>query len=74
MEKSREKERQLEIAKGLKAKKKKVEAIALDDLGIDVTPRIKVEEVLPPEERAGGTLVADVDELIDKLRNESKVL
>ena len=58
----------------LKAEKKKVEAVALDDLDIDVTPRIKIEEVLPPEERAGGTLVADVDELIDKLRNESKVL
>ena len=58
----------------LKAKKKKVEAIALDDLGIDVTPRIKVESVEPPEERAGGVLVADVDELIDKLKNESKVI
>ena len=58
----------------LKAKKKKVEAVALDDLGIDATPRIQIEEVLPPEERAGGTLVADVDELIDKLQNESKVL
>ena len=58
----------------LKAKKKKVESVSLESLGIDVTPRITIEEVLPPEERIGGTLVADVDELIDRLRNESKVL
>ena len=58
----------------LKAKKKRVDAIKLEDLGIDVTPRITVEEVHPPEERQGGVLVADVDELLDKLRNEAKVL
>ena len=58
----------------LQAKKKKVEAVKLDDLGIDVTPRIKIEQVNPPEERAGGVLVENVDELIDKLRNEAKVL
>ena len=58
----------------LKAKKKKVESIKLDDLGIDVGPRIKIEEVNPPSERAGGVIVADVDELIEKLKNEAKVL
>ena len=58
----------------LKAKKKRVDNIPLDSLGIDVSPRIIVEGVKPPEERAGGVLVADVDELIDKLRNEAKVL
>ena len=58
----------------LKAKKKRVDAVKLEDLGIDVTPRITIEEVNAPEERAGGVLVADVDELIEKLKNESKVL
>ncbi len=58
----------------LKAKKKKVEAIALEELGLDVAPRIKIEEVRAPEERQGGVLVADVDELIAKLKDEAKVL
>jgi electron transfer flavoprotein beta subunit len=58
----------------LAAKKKRVDEIKLEDLGIDVTPRIVIKEVNPPAEREGGVLVADVDELIDKLRNEAKVL
>ena len=58
----------------LKAKKKKVDAVDLESLGIDTTPRIKIEQVEPPVERAGGAMVADVDELIDKLKNEAKVL
>ena len=58
----------------LAAKKKPVETIKLEDIGVDVTPRIQVHEVNPPSEREGGVLVADVDELIDKLKNEAKVL
>ena len=58
----------------LKAKKKPVETIKLADLGLDVEPRIKIEKVEPPTEREGGVIVADVDELLDKLRNEAKVL
>ena len=58
----------------LKAKKKKVDAVDLESLGIDTTPRIKIEHVEPPVERAGGAMVADVDELIDKLKNEAKVI
>ena len=58
----------------LKAKKKKVEKIDLAELGIDVEPRIKIEEVNAPSERAGGVIVANVDELIEKLKNEAKVL
>jgi len=57
----------------LKAKKKRVDTIKLEDLGIDVTPRIKVEQVNAPSEREGGVMVADVDELLDKLKNEAKV-
>jgi len=51
----------------LKAKKKRVDAIKLEDLGIDVEPRIVVEEVNAPLEREGGVLVENVDELISKL-------
>ena len=58
----------------LQAKKKKVDSMKLDDLGIDIEPRIVVEEVNAPLERQGGGMVADVDELIDKLKNEAKVL
>lgn len=58
----------------LAAKKKKVDTIKLEELGIDVSPRIVIEEVNPPAEREGGVLVADVDELVDKLKNEAKVI
>lgn len=58
----------------LKAKKKPVTVINLVDLGIDVKPRIKVERVDAPTERKGGVIVADVDELVKKLRNEAKVI
>lgn len=43
-------------------------------MGVDVTPRITVEKVEAPTEREGGVIVADVDELLEKLRNEAKVL
>jgi electron transfer flavoprotein beta subunit len=57
----------------LKAKKKPVEEITLESLGLDVAPRLKIEKVEAPTERAGGVKVADVDELLSKLRNEAKV-
>lgn len=58
----------------LKAKKKRVDSVSLEDLGIDISPRIVIEEVNAPSERAGGVLVADVNELIEKLKNEAKVI
>ena len=58
----------------LKAKKKPVETIKIDDLGLDVQPRLKVEKVEMPTEREGGVMVADVDELLAKLRDEAKVI
>ena len=59
----------------LKAKKKKVEIIKLVDLlDLDVTPRLTIEKVEAPNERAGGVIVGSVDELLDKLRNEAKVI
>ena len=58
----------------LKAKKKPVEVINLADLGIDTTPRLQIEKVEAPSEREGGVIVETVDELLEKLRNEAKVL
>jgi electron transfer flavoprotein beta subunit len=59
----------------LKAKKKKVEVIKLTDLlDIDVTPRLTIESVEAPSEREGGVIVDSVDELLEKLRNEAKVI
>lgn len=59
----------------LKAKKKPVETIKIEDLAsIDVSPRLTIERVDAPSEREGGAIVADVDELLAKLRNEAKVI
>ena len=58
----------------LKAKKKRVDSIKLEDLGLDTEPRVVIEEIHPPVEREGGVMVENVDELIDKLKNEAKVL
>ncbi len=58
----------------MKAKKKPLETIALDDLGVDVAPRVELLSVSLPEERSAGVKVADVDELLDKLKNEAKVI
>jgi electron transfer flavoprotein beta subunit len=45
-----------------------------DELGVDVTPTIEVLKVEPPEERQAGIKVESVDELVDKLKNEAKVI
>lgn len=58
----------------LKAKKKPVQVISLADLGIDTAPRLTVERVEAPVEREGGIIVDSVDELLEKLRNEAKVI
>lgn len=58
----------------MKAKKKPVDVINIADLGLDLTPRIKVERVDAPTERKGGIIVETVDELVAKLRNEAKVI
>ena len=46
----------------------------LADLGVDTTPRLKVLSVVEPQKRQEGVKVADVAELVDKLRNEAKVI
>ena len=58
----------------IKAKKKKIETIELKDLEIDVAPRLETLSVTEPPKRQGGVTVASVDELLDKLRNEAKVI
>ena len=58
----------------LKAKKKPVEVIKLAEMGIDAEPRLTIEKVEAPSEREGGVILESVDDLIDKLRNEAKVI
>ena len=58
----------------MKAKKKPVEEKTPADLGVDVTPRLKVREVREPPPRQAGILVSSAAELVDKLKNEAKVI
>jgi electron transfer flavoprotein beta subunit len=58
----------------MKAKKKPLDTLKPDALGVDVTPRVVTLGVAEPPKRKGGGLVADVKELVAKLRNEAKVL
>jgi electron transfer flavoprotein beta subunit len=58
----------------MKAKKKPLEEMAPADLGVDLAPRLKVLNTVEPPERQGGVKVESVQELIDKLRNEARVL
>ena len=58
----------------MKAKKKPLETLTPEGLGIDVAPRLKMLKVVEPAKRKGGGRVADVKELVAKLRTEAKVL
>ncbi|MFT4630176.1 MAG: electron transfer flavoprotein beta subunit [Dinoroseobacter sp.] len=58
----------------MKAKKKPLDVIALADTGVDATKRVTIVNVSPPEARAAGIIVGSVGELVDKLRNEAKVI
>lgn len=58
----------------MKAKKKTIDVLSPDELGVDVTPRIQTLKVTEPAPRASGEIVADVATLIDKLKNEAKVI
>ena len=58
----------------MKAKKKPMDIIKPDALGVDVTPRLKTLKVAEPPKRKGGVIVPDVKTLVDKLRNEAKVI
>ena len=58
----------------MKAKKKPLEVIKPDALGVDVTPRLKTLKVEEPPKRSAGVKVADVQELVAKLKNEARVI
>ena len=58
----------------MKAKKKPLETTTPDALGVDVAPRLTTLKVVEPAKRKGGGKVADVKELVAKLRNEAKVI
>ena len=58
----------------MKAKKKPIDQIAVDELGVDVAPRLETLKVEDPPAREGGRKVASVDELVDKLKNEAGVI
>ena len=58
----------------MKAKSKPMETKSPADYGVDITPRLSVVKVAEPKKRVGGGKVANVDELINKLKNEAKVI
>jgi len=58
----------------MKAKKKPLDSLTGDDLGVDMTPRLTIVKVEEPPEREAGIKVADVKELVEKLKNEAKVI
>jgi electron transfer flavoprotein beta subunit len=58
----------------MKAKKKQLDHFKPEDLGVDVTPRIKTLKVTEPAKRSAGIKVPDVATLVDKLKNVAKVI
>jgi electron transfer flavoprotein beta subunit len=58
----------------MKAKKKPIEALTPEALGVDPAPRLKTLKVVEPPKRKSGVKVKSVAELVDKLRNEAKVI
>ena len=58
----------------MKAKKKPLDVIALADTGVDVAKRVTTLNVSPPAERSAGVMVESVADLVEKLKNEAKVI
>ena len=58
----------------MKAKKKIIDTMSPADLGVDSAPRLQILSVVEPQKRLEGVKVEDVAELVDKLRNEAKVI
>ena len=58
----------------MKAKKKPIEILEIAELGIDPTPRVHQIKVEEPPKRKAGIKVASVAELVNKLKNEAKVI
>lgn len=62
------------LANIMKAKKKPLEIVVVQDLNIDITPRLKTLKVTPPPTRKSAEIVADVATLVDRLKNTAKVI
>ena len=58
----------------MKAKKKPIDEVTPDDLGVEAAPHLKVLKVEEPPKREAGVVVGDVSELVDKLHNEARVI
>jgi len=58
----------------MKAKKKQLDTYKPEDLGVDISPRIKTLKVSEPAKRSAGIKVPDVAALVDKLKNVAKVI
>tara|TARA_B100000886_G_scaffold316121_1_gene254530 strand:+ start:702 stop:1451 length:750 start_codon:yes stop_codon:yes gene_type:complete len=58
----------------MKAKKKPIDVMTPDDLEVDITPRLKTLKVTEPPSRDGGEILENIDALIEKLKNEAKVI
>ncbi len=58
----------------MKAKKKPIETVTPEDLGVDASPRLTVVQVVEPASRKAGVIVASAAELVEKLKNEAKVI
>jgi electron transfer flavoprotein beta subunit len=58
----------------MKSKSKPLAIVNADELGIDISPRTKQLGVEPPAQRQAGIMVSDVTQLVDKLKNEAKVI
>ncbi|MGH1360223.1 MAG: electron transfer flavoprotein subunit beta/FixA family protein [Burkholderiaceae bacterium] len=58
----------------MKAKKKQLDVVTPEDLNVDVTPRLSTVKVVEPSQRQAGIKVEDVAALVDKLKNEAKVI
>ena len=58
----------------MKAKRKLIDEINVEDLNIDIEPRLEILKVEEPKSREAGIMVKSVDEMIEKLKNEAKVI
>ena len=58
----------------MKSKQKPLATMTAEELGVDINARTKLLGVEPPAQRQAGIMVSDVDQLVDKLKNEAKVI
>ena len=58
----------------MKAKRKPIDVQQASDLGVELSSKVSLVKVMPPEQRKGGVKVASIEELVDKLKNEAKVI